>query len=96
MMTSLQLQREEGRRIGIFFFYHKTLLDKTSNVGVHYSSSSEGLFVALAYHKYKALSLQFMSIYLFVTMKAPLYLGFGIPVCSWAACVLPEQKKWRT
>lgn len=96
MITSLQLQREEGRRIGIFLFYHKTLLDKTSNVVVHYSSSSEGLFVALAFHKYKALSLQFMSIYLFVTMKTPLYLGFGILVCSWAACVLPEQKKWRT
>lgn len=72
MITRLQLQREEGRRIGIFLFYHKTLLDKTSNVVVHYSSSSEGIFVALAFHKYKAFSLQFMSIYLFVTMKTPL------------------------
>ena len=52
MITSLQLQSEEGRRIGIFLFYHKTLLDKTSNVVVHYSSSSEGLFVSLAFHKY--------------------------------------------
>lgn len=95
MISSLQLHREEGQRIGIFLFYHKTLLEK-DHVMVHYSSSSEGLFVALAFHKYRALSLQFISIYLFVTMKTPPYLGVSIPVCSWAACVLPKHKKSRT